>query len=344
MQRIVVKVGTKAISTENGGLDETILENLADQITALRRKGVEVVLVTSGAVGAGRGLIKTKEKQVLAAVGQVKLMSLYAELFRKRGHLCAQVLVTKEDFRDRIHYFNMQSCLENLLQEKVLPIVNENDVIATTELFFTDNDELAGLLASQLNADTVIILTSVDGVLADGKIIPEINFSTIQEIQKHITPEKSTFGRGGMLTKFAIAKKLALQGITTYIANGKKSNVLIELLRGEVAGTKFIPQKKLSALKRRLAYSEGLTRGTVAVNDCTEEMLLSQKKIMSLLPVGITAVSGNFKKGDIVEIVTPHKKRIGFGVAQYDSEKARLVIGKKNMKPFLHYNYLFIDG
>jgi len=253
-KRIVVKVGTKVLSKDDGTIDTDVMEHLAEQIAALK-KNSEVILVTSGAVGMGRSLLTLEgadsvvEKQVFAAVGQVKLMSMYADLFAKHGYVCAQVLATKEDFRDEQHYLNMKNCLENLLRDNVIPVVNENDVVAVAELLFTDNDELAGLIASQLSADAVIILTSVDGVLTgDPKdpgttVVPEINVSDIASFQKYITSEKTGSGRGGMRTKFSVAEKLAAEGITTHIVNGKKKNVLVDVVAGKKLGTRFAPKK-----------------------------------------------------------------------------------------------------
>ena len=196
--------------------------------------------VCLGFSGAGRGIIKpnitdlSAEKQVLSAVGQVSLMSANAEVFAKHKQICAQVLATKEDFRDKTHYFNMRTCFENLLASNVVPIVNENDVVATTELLFTDNDELAGLVAAQINAEAAIILTSVDGFLStnaktgETKVVSEINHRDITKYQAHILPDKTEFGRGGMLTKFSVAKKLTRQGIAVHIASGEQVDVLLD--------------------------------------------------------------------------------------------------------------------
>lgn len=354
-KRVIVKVGTKVLSTEGGGLDVATLRHLVEQIVAIQRAGVEVVLVTSGAMGAGRSLVrlniddKIAEKQVLAAVGQVSLMRTYAEAFGTHGQLCAQVLATKEDFRDKTHYLNMRACFENLLASGVVPVVNENDVVATRELLFTDNDELAGLVASQLNADAVIILTSVEGFMAgdprDGNsaVIPEIDLGGIGAYKKHISPDKTAFGRGGMLTKFAIARKLALQGIVVHFANGKRNDVLADLLKGKALGTKFVPRGRLSAIKRRIAYAEGLTRGAVRVNKCAEDLLVSNTKIMSLLPVGIIGVSGDFCKGDIIEVIGESGQKLGFGIAEYGAEKARELMGAQKARPVIHYNHLYIE-
>src|SRR3989338_218584 len=254
-KRIIVKIGTGVISRQDGKLDSEVLKELVDQVAELRKKRVEVIIVTSGAVGAGRSLLKLDsansvvEKQVFAAVGQVKLMSMYAEYFGKHGFVCAQVLATKEDFRDKEHYQNMRNCMLNLLQDNVVPVVNENDVVAVAELVFTDNDELAGLIAEQLDVDAVITLTSVEGVFAgdpanpNSKVIREIECSKIDSYEKYITSDKSTSGRGGMLTKFAIAKKLCGEGIAVHIANGHRKDVLLEIVAGNNIGTKFVPHR-----------------------------------------------------------------------------------------------------
>lgn len=354
-KRIVVKVGTKVLATSENKLDTKILRNLVKQIVSLKQQGIEVILVSSGAMGAGRGIVKLKgaekasDKQVLSAVGQVRLMTAYAKYFDEHKQVCAQVLATKEDFRDKNHYLNMRTCFESLLKSEVVPVVNENDVVATTELLFTDNDELAGLVASQVSADAVIILSSVEGFLTGSpddkhsEVIPQINCQEASTYQKYILPNKTEFGRGGMLTKFHIAKKLTLQGIAVHLANGKRDNVLVDLISGKKIGTKFIPNKKSSAIKRRLAYSEGLTRGLVQVNKQAEDLLISRTKIMSLLPVGVIAVKGDFNKGDIIEIIGEEKKKLGFGIAEYNSEKAKDLMGKQKARPVIHYNHMFID-
>ncbi len=355
-KRVIVKVGTKVLSLEDGQLAIETLKHLVEQIVSLKKKGIEIILVTSGAMGAGRSLIKLKnaekiaEKQVLAAVGQVSLMKTYSDAFEKYNQLCAQILVTKEDFRDKTHYLNMRMCFENLLASGVVPIVNENDVVATTELLFTDNDELAGLVASQLSADAVIILTSVEGFLTGdpkdekSKVIPEIDFSNIGTYQKYISPDKTEFGRGGMRTKYNIAKKLALQGIAVHFANGKRKNVVMDVMSGNAVGTRFVPRKKSSSLKRRIAYSDGLTKGTVQINKCAEDLLVSKTRIMSLLPVGIIGVSGDFTKGDIIEIITEDRQQLGFGIAEYGAAKAKELIGVQNARPIIHYNHMFIGA
>lgn len=250
MKRIVVKIGTKVLSEENGTLDLDFLRHIVLQIAELRKSGLQVVLVTSGAVSAGRSLVslgeiksETVQKQVFAAIGQVKLMSTYSEFFAKDNYYCAQVLATKEDFRDETHYLNMKNCFEGLLLDNVIPVVNENDVVATSELLFTDNDELASLVAEQLSADSLIILTNTDGILDDAdNTVAEINSSNVDIVASYINPSKSAFGRGGMISKFTIAKELSKKGIAVHIVNGKEKNVLLDVVHGKKVGTQFVPQ------------------------------------------------------------------------------------------------------
>lgn len=243
----------------------------------------------------------------------------------------------------------MRRCFLNLLRDGIIPVVNENDVIAIKELVFTDNDELAGLIAAQLEAGAVIILTSVDGVL-DGnpsdlsaKTIPEIDLKNITEVQKNVTKEKTGVGRGGMMTKFAVARKLIASGIAVHIASGKKKNVVLDIINNRSVGTKFVPSKKTSGVKRRLAYSEGLTMGAIVVNECAGDMLTAKQRAMSLLPVGIFKVEGEFKKGDVVEIKNVHNEKIGFGVSAFDSDRIKDLVGQKGGKAVVHYDYMFIE-
>ncbi|MEK7109567.1 MAG: glutamate 5-kinase [Patescibacteria group bacterium] len=251
MRRVVVKIGTKVLSRQDGTLDVEFLADLVGQVVRLRKQGIQVVLVTSGAVGAGKSLISLQDiksdivqKQVFAAVGQVKLMNTYSELFGAHGYHCAQVLATKEDFRDEQHYRNMQNCFEGLLLDNVVPVVNENDVVATTELLFTDNDELAGLVAGQLKADSLVILTGTEGILDNaGATVAEVNNSNREVVAGYINPDKSTNGRGGMASKFAVAKELSQRGISVHIVNGKNENILQAVVDGRGAGTHFAPQK-----------------------------------------------------------------------------------------------------
>src|ERR1700712_4062201 len=222
--RIIIKIGSNVFTQKDGLPDLKRINHLVKQIAAIKKQGKEVILVSSGAVASGRSLINVSEKydaiatrQLLASIGQVKLINTYSNLFEKFGILCSQVLVTKEDFRDRMHYLNMKTCLQLLLQHEVIPVVNENDVVSVTELMFTDNDELAGLIASMLNAQALIILTNVDGIYngnpdeAGSAIIEEV-LDTGVDFSAFVSSGKSQFGRGGMITKSHMAQKTAQLG------------------------------------------------------------------------------------------------------------------------------------
>ncbi|MEO8887453.1 MAG: glutamate 5-kinase [Mucilaginibacter sp.] len=356
--RIIIKIGSNVFTDEKGLPNLQRIEHLVGQIAAIKKQGIEVILVSSGAVASGRSLITVSEKsdavatrQLLASIGQVKLINTYATLFEKFDILCSQVLVTKEDFRDsnsgdRAHHFNMKNCLETLLHHQVLPIVNENDVVSITELMFTDNDELAGLIASMLNAEALIILTNVDGLyngdpkLSTSKVIEEV--STNIDFSSYVQDSRSQFGRGGMITKSNMAQKTAQLGIAVHIANGTKENILTDVLADKVIHTRFIPNKKASGKKKWIAHSEGSATGVVQVNEGAKNALTSNKAI-SVLPVGVVKVIADFKKGDIIKLVDENEKLIGLGIAEYSADKARERIGQKNQKPLVHYDYLYLQ-
>lgn len=351
-KKIIVKVGSNVITTKNGLPDEERIEHLVNQLVQIKAKGIEVILVSSGAVAAGRSLIKVSEKQdavttrqLLAAIGQVKLINTYANFFAKHNVKCAQVLVTKEDFRDRAHYLNMKNCLHILLQNSVIPVVNENDVVSVTELMFTDNDELAGLIASMLNADALIILSNVDGIfngnplLPSSSIIKEVNIGTTS-LPTFVSAEKSQFGRGGMVTKCAMAQKVAKLGIAVHIANGTKNEVLTNLFAKKLTHTHFVPAKSKSGKKKWIAHSETSAKGIVKLNNGAKAVLTSGKAT-SLLPIGIIAIESDFLKGDIIKIIDEEENLIGLGIAEYSADKARERIGQKKQKPLVHYDYFY---
>lgn len=348
--RIVIKIGTAVISDKNNLLNTKFIQRIVRQITKLKQQNIEIILISSGAVGAGKSLLKptTKlnkisQRQIFAAVGQIELMKIYSELFAKDDHACAQVLATKEDFRDRQHYLNMKNCLQALLKNRIIPIVNENDVVAVDELMFTDNDELAGLIAGMLNADALIILTNVDGIFdgdpenKNSKIISEIRPK--DNLPKYILPHCSSFSRGGMTAKYKTAKKLASLGIVTHIINGRTTDILKKILDNKLVGTKFVTRKKISNIKKWIASTDEI-KGTIHINDCAVEALLS--KTSSLLPVGITKIEGKFDKGDVVKICNGKNKILGHGKTQYDSDKASGFILQKNKPELIHCDYLYL--
>ncbi len=355
-KKITVKVGSNVLTKSDGTLNDTNISHLVDQLANLNQQGVEIVLVSSGAVAAGRGEIGNGRKldtvsarQLWSAVGQVKMINSYAEAFRKYGISCAQVLTTKENFSDRVHYLNMKNCISTLIENKVIPIVNENDTISVTELMFTDNDELSGLIASMEDSEALIILSNIDGIydgspdLLESKVIREIT-SKSKPLNEAISTSKSSFGRGGMLTKYHIAKKVAKGGINVHIANGMKENTLLKIMNPaeDFVHTTFLSDKKKSSnVKKWISYSESFAKGELAVNDGARNALLSSQAT-SLLPVGVISIEGTFEKGDLVKIKDEEGNLIGIGKSEYNSEKAEKYMGNKNKKAVVHYDYLYL--
>jgi glutamate 5-kinase len=353
--RIVIKIGSNVFTQQDGLPDLKRIGHLVEQIAAVKKQGKEVILVSSGAVASGRSMINVSEKsdavaarQLLASIGQVKLINTYSSLFDHFNMLCSQVLVTKEDFRDRLHYLNMRNCLEILLQHQVLPVVNENDVVSVTELMFTDNDELAGLIASMLNAQALIVLTNVDGIydgdpkLPGSKVIEEVDGDT-PDFSSFITSGRSQFGRGGMITKSTMSQKVAQLGIAVHIANGTKDNILTDILENKVAHTRFAPNKTKSGKKKWIAHSAHYATGVVKVNEGAR-IALTSNKATSLLPIGVVSILTDFNKGEIIKLVDEQDKLIGLGIAEYGAEKARDKIGQKNQKALVHYDYLYLQS
>ena len=289
------------------------------------------------------------QRQLFSAVGQAKLINRYYELFRDHGISVGQVLTMKENFSTRRHYLNQRNCMMVMLENGVIPIVNENDTVSVTELMFTDNDELSGMIASMMDVQALIILSNIDGIY-DGspsapgtQVIREVEPG--KDLSDYIQTEKSGFGRGGMLTKTTIARKVADEGITVIIANGKRDNVLVELLKNPdtTICTRFVPsQGEVSSVKKWIAHSEGFAKGELHLNAKAVEVLKGEKAV-SVLPVGIIRVEGEFEKDDIVKIMNHEAKPIGVGRVAFDSAEARRMMGKHGQKPLVHYDYLYLE-
>lgn len=354
--RVTVKVGSNVLTRRDGTLDVTRMSALVDQIAELHKAGTEVILVSSGAVASGRSEIHPNKKldsvdqrQLFSAVGQAKLINRYYELFREHSIPVGQVLTMKENFGTRRHYLNQKNCMTVMLENGVIPIVNENDTISVSELMFTDNDELSGLIASMMNAQALIILSNIDGIYngspADpsSDVIREIGQG--KDLSSYIQTSKSSFGRGGMLTKTNIARKVADEGIAVIIANGKRDNILVNLLQHpeETLCTRFIPSDEpVSSVKKWIAHSEGFAKGELHINEQATQILSSDKAV-SILPIGIIAIEGEFEKDDIVRIINSEGNPIGVGKANFDSSQAREAMGKHGKKPVVHYDYLYIE-
>ena len=254
MHRIVVKVGSNVLTTDKGKLDITRLSALVDQIAQLREKGYEVILVSSGAVACGRqelrveqDLDSVEQRQLFSAMGQVKLVNLYYDLFREYGLHIGQVLTMKSNFETGEQYRNQQACIQLMLDNGVIPVVNENDTVSLTGLMFTDNDELSGLIAQMMNAETLILLSNINGIYTGDPKDPESEL--IREVKpgdnldQYILAKKSSAGRGGMESKYHTAREVAASGIRVMIANGKTDNILPRLLSSpqKTKHTEFVP-------------------------------------------------------------------------------------------------------
>lgn len=356
----MVKIGSNVLTRADGTLDITRMSALTDQVATLRRRGVEVIMISSGAVASGRSEMKDaaarhldplSSRQLFSAVGQAKLINRYYELFRDHDMVCGQILTMKENFATRHHYLNQKHCMEVMLENGVIPIINENDTISVTELMFTDNDELSGLIASMMDAQTLIILSNIDGVYngnpsdAGTHVITDIYPGDKMDAANFITTAKSTFGRGGMETKYRIAHKVAEEGIEVVIANGKRDNIVLDVTGGsrEVPYTVFHANEAppVSSVKKWIAHSEGFAKGEIRVNEGAYEALTSAHAT-SVLAVGVTEVKGDFEKDDLVLIVSPDGETFAVGRIAVSSARARELMGKKGSRPLVHYDYLYI--
>ena len=354
--RIVIKVGSNVLTRDDGKLDVTRMSAIVDQTAWLRSRGYEVILVSSGAVACGRGELKVshrldsvEQRQLFSALGQAKLINLYYDLFREYGLHVGQVLTMKESFSTRREYLNQRACMDVMLANGVIPIVNENDTVSVTELMFTDNDELSGLIASMMDADMLVILSNIDGIYDGSPDSPESEVIRKVEpgcdLSGYIQHEKSGFGRGGMTTKCGIARKVADEGIRVIIANGKRDNILISLATDPDATlhTEFVPNEDaVSNVKKWIAHSGSFAKGAVKVNAEAEAALRGRRGV-SLLMVGVTGVEGDFEEGDIISVTDSRGNQIGVGRSSYSSAEAAGLVGVHDVRPIVHYDYLYIE-
>ncbi len=341
MNRIVVKVGTSSLVSETGHIDREKVGSLVDQISELRRRGKEIVLVTSGAIRTGMERLgfstrpaTIPEQQATAAVGQIALMQTYAELLKESGILPAQVLVTRDDFHDRVRYLNARNTLRTLIDFGCLPIVNENDTVATEEIKFGENDTLSALVAACVDADLLVNLSDVDGLYdADPRSGAECRL--IEEV-KQITPEIEAIagrtpgicGSGGMSSKIDAAKIAVNSGVRMVIANAARPGVLLDIADGVNIGTRFLSSKRaLSQRKRWIAFGNRI-RGSIVINQGAKTMLAEKGK--SLLAVGILGCEGSFSVGDLVAIVDASGNQVARGITNYSAQDLDRIKGRKS--------------
>jgi len=336
--RIVVKVGTSTLTHSTGKLNLWRIEKLVRELADLANQGKEVILVTSGAVGAGMELLKLKEKpknipekQAAAAVGQGVLMHTYEKFFSEYGQVVAQVLLTREDSVKRTRYTNSRNTLLTLIKMGVIPIINENDAVSIDELKIGDNDTLSAMVASIVDADVLIILSDIEGVYTDNPQLSP-NAQLIGEITD-ITPEIEALaggagtlrGTGGMYTKIQAGKIAVNSGVAMVIASGLRDGVLRDVLAGENVGTIFLSKEnRLQVRKRWLAFGARI-QGVITIDKGCEKAILSDGS--SILAAGIIAVAGDFHHGNTISVVTMEGREIARGIANYNGEDTRKIMG-----------------
>lgn len=334
VKRIVVKIGSSSL-TKNGVISGYKISAIVNDVAGLIRRGYQVVLVSSGAISTGAGSIGKRvknltipEKQACAAVGQTLLMNEYRNRFKKLGLHVGQILLTEDDVKHRTRFINARHTLETLLHLGIIPIVNENDTVAVNEIKFGDNDMLSAHVASLINAELLILLSDIDGFymhLEDPEPVEELYMINDQIIQR-AGGAGSAYGTGGMMSKIRAAEIIISFGEKMVIANASKKNVLNRILDGEKIGTIFVGKNRLLTGKKRwLALRK--PAGTLVLDDGAVKAISIGKK--SLLASGITASSGGFIMGDIVELSSHDRKKIGKGIVNYSCEELNKIMGKK---------------
>ena len=343
--RIVVKVGTSTLTHRTGKLNLNLMEQLVRQLADLHNQGKEVALITSGAVGAGMGRLgvaakpsSIMEHQALAAVGQALLMQVYEKFFSEYGKIVAQVLLTRMDVSDRQRYLNSRNTILTLLKYQVIPIINENDTVATEELQykFGQNDCLSALVAGLIEADLLILLSDIDGLFtADPRQDP---VATLVPLVTEISPEitkmagesGSALGTGGMKTKIEAARMATAVGTSMIIMNGADPSQIQKIFQGKSIGTVFLSNQPLiNRRKHWIAYGPPLN-GELTVDTGAEQALLLYGK--SLLPSGVIAVRGEFGEGDLLKVVNQKNEELGRGFTNYGKEQLLKILGKKSVE------------
>ena len=336
-KRVVVKVGSSLVTNQGHGLDHAALSEWAEQIAELKHRGRQILLVSSGAVAEGmqrlgwqRRPSQLHELQAAAAVGQMGLVQAYESCFRTHGMHAAQVLLTHEDLADRKRYLNARSTLRALLELNVIPVINENDTVATDEIKFGDNDTLGALVTNLVEADALIILTDQSGLFtrdprryADATLVPEANASD-PELERMAGGAGSHIGSGGMLTKVRAARRAARSGAHTIIASGREPRVLLRLSDGEMIGTQLIAETMTLAARKQWLADHLQVRGKLALDAGAARALTQDGK--SLLPIGVHEVTGEFERGEVVSCLDPSGREIARGLVNYSAAETRRIL------------------
>lgn len=336
VRRIVVKVGTNLLADESG-IDRSRIGKLVDQIAALRKKGIQVLLVSSGAVGLGAKALGHESavryialRQACAAIGQPVLMDAWQQAFSRHGLLCSQILITRSVLNNRRSYNNLRTAVQTLLDLSVIPVFNENDVVSTAEIgnVFGDNDRMSALIASKIDASLLVLLTDIDGLYTgnpktdeNAKMIPELR-EIDDTVFSWASGKGSTFSTGGMKTKLMAARIAQDGGCGTVIASGYEDDILIRIMEGEEKGTYILPLDRIKQRERWIINTP--SAGSIIVDDGAAEALLKHK---SLLPSGIVSVEGVFHEGDVVDVKKEDGKTIMKAVTSFNSSEILLIKG-----------------
>ncbi|NQT46381.1 MAG: glutamate 5-kinase [Candidatus Omnitrophica bacterium] len=339
-RKIVIKIGTSVIaSTSTFLLDRSRMRSLVDQVSKLMKKGHQVVLVSSGAIGAGMGLLGLKKRpkslpdlQACAAVGQGQLMKIYGQLFKKEGYLTAQMLLTQEDMDARLRFLNAKNTLMSIIDRSIIPIINENDTVSTDEIRFGDNDRLSALVADMSEADLLILLSDVDNLFRfdeSGKKPVETIYE-VREITKDlealVVKGAGCLGVGGMATKIDAAKVVTSSGIPCVIASGRRKDILAKILSDQKVGTRFFAKEKRTVARKRWIAHFSRAQGIVKVDAGAKSALIERGK--SLLAKGVTGISGRFETGDVIRIADTAGHEFARGLSNYSSSEIHKIQGK----------------
>jgi len=342
-EKIVIKLGSSIVTNNGNGLDERCLSSLIRQISILSSQNKKVILVSSGAIAAGLkklGIGKRpkilSELQSAAAVGQMDLVRMYEKLFSDNDLMSAQVLLTHNDLSDRKRYLNARSTIFNLIKNNVIPVINENDTVASEEIRFGDNDTLAAMVANLIEADILVLLTDQDGLFSsdprqdsNARLIRH-SYVDDKSLDDAATGTKSEIGIGGMTTKILAARRAALSGTHTIIASGKRSNVLVDLSKDEDIGT-FLRSREVKLIARKKWLADNLkSNGKIYIDDGAEKALIQKGK--SLLVAGVTKVTGTFDRGEVIQCINESGDEILKGIVNYNSEEVKKIIGLSSDK------------
>ena len=342
-EKIVIKLGSSIVTNDGDGLDEKCLSSLIKQISILNSQNKKVILVSSGAIAAGLRKLGVKKRpkvlselQSAAAVGQMDLVRVYEELFSDNNLISAQILLTHSDLSDRKRYLNARSTIFNLIKNNVIPVINENDTVASEEIRFGDNDSLAAMVANLIEADLLVLLTDQDGLFSsdprgdnNAKLIRH-GYVDDKNLDDLASGTKSTIGTGGMATKILAARRAALSGAHTIIASGRRNNILVDLSNDEDIGT-FLQSREVKLVARKKWLADNLkSNGKIYIDQGAEKALIHKGK--SLLAAGVTKVIGTFDRGEVIQCVNESGHEILKGLVNYNSEEVKKIIGVSSDK------------